>query len=65
VLRLYEARRSRVRCRLSLALPVSAAFETDMLEGKPRRLKLRDGGLDLDFRPFEIKTLRLRTARNP
>jgi len=63
VLRLYESKRSRVACRLALALPVTAAFETDMLEGKPRRLAVKNGEVRLEFRPFEVKTLRLRTGR--
>ncbi|HTY99953.1 MAG TPA: glycosyl hydrolase-related protein, partial [Rhodocyclaceae bacterium] len=64
VLRLYEAKRSRVACRLSLEMPVAAAFETDMLEGRARRLAVRGSELRLDFRPFEIKTVRLRTGRS-
>jgi alpha-mannosidase len=38
-------------------------YKTDMLEGKPRRLALRNGEVRLEFRPFEIKTVRLRTRR--
>jgi alpha-mannosidase len=59
VLRLYEAKRARVRCRVRPALPIASAVETDMLEENPRPLKLRDGELTLEFRPFEIKTIRL------
>ena len=60
VLRLYEAMGAVPRAALSTTLPVQSACQTDMLEQKELQLDLVDGQIELDFRPFEIKTLRLR-----
>jgi alpha-mannosidase len=59
VVRLYEAKRSASRCRLTTSLPVSRAIATDMLEQGGRPVAVKDGVLVLTFRPFEVKTLRL------
>lgn len=59
ILRLYESKRMTTRCTLSTTLPVSSAFQVDMLEQQPQPLDLQSGSLTLDFRPFEIKTIRL------
>jgi alpha-mannosidase len=67
VLRLYEAHGARARARLALGLPATAARETDLLErgGRPLRLRRRGAAawLELDFRPFEIKTVVLELGR--
>ncbi|MGC9455020.1 MAG: glycoside hydrolase family 38 C-terminal domain-containing protein [Phycisphaerae bacterium] len=61
IIRLYEAMRTNTRCTLNTALPAASACETDMLESDIRcELELRDGRVGLEFRPFEIKTVRLR-----
>lgn len=60
VLRLYESKRAATMCRLHVDLPFRSAEETDMLERSRRRLPSRGGQIRLSFRPFEIKTLRLR-----
>jgi alpha-mannosidase len=60
VLRLYEPYGSRGRARLTLALPAERATHCNLLEdrvGEPS--SLRDGKLDLEYRPFEIITLRI------
>ena len=59
ILRLYEAKRTATRCTLTTALPVKAAWATDMLEDGGKPVKISGGAMTLDFRPFEIKTLRL------
>ncbi|HRY53575.1 MAG TPA: glycoside hydrolase family 38 C-terminal domain-containing protein [Spirochaetia bacterium] len=59
VLRLYESLGSAARCALSIGLPAAGAAETDLLEAPRGALELREGRVELDFRPFEIKTLRL------
>jgi alpha-mannosidase len=59
IVRLYEAARSRTRCTLTLGIACAAAAETDMLETSLGELPIADGRIDLMFRPFEIKTLRL------
>jgi alpha-mannosidase len=59
VLRLYEAFGTRTSCTLTLGLPVKAAHLADMLEAPREELELRGGAIALEFRPFEIKTVRL------
>ena len=58
VLRLYESMGTKTRVRLSTCLPVSAACQTDMLEAEIAPVEVVDGQVLMDFRPFEIKTLR-------
>jgi len=60
IVRLYEAKHCRARCTLSTALPVTGAEQTDMLERAGRALPCEAGKVALEFRPFEIKTVRLR-----
>jgi alpha-mannosidase len=63
IVRLYEAMRVDVRCGLTTSLPVAAAHETDMLEeSSGMNLQVKDGRIDMVFRPFEIKTLRLKMS---
>ena len=47
------------RCTLTTALPVQSAAQIDMLEKHQADLVCIDGAIALDFRPFEIKTVRL------
>ncbi len=60
VLRLYEAKRMATRCTLTLGLPVQAVFETDMMEERQVPLPFARDSVALEFRPFEIKTVRLK-----
>ncbi|MFE9252723.1 alpha-mannosidase [Streptomyces sp. NPDC007088] len=63
VVRLYEACGGAVRARLAAGFPLAAAFDCDLLEQPLADLEpSRDGGVDLRFRPFQIRTLRLRPA---
>jgi hypothetical protein len=57
VLRLYESLRTSARCTVTLGFPVRKVLETDLRERTLRELLVRDGRVELDFRPFEIKTL--------
>ena len=60
VLRVYEATRVATKARLHFGLPVKAVYEANMLEKAGKKLVMKSGSLDLDFCPFEIKTLRLK-----
>lgn len=60
VLRLYEAKRQATYADLKLGMPVAQAWQTDMMEENGVPLPVKNGEIALDFRPFEIKTLRLR-----
>ncbi len=59
ILRLYEARGTRGRVRLSSPLPVRAAALVNLLEDELAPLAWQEGGVALDFKPFEIISLRL------
>jgi alpha-mannosidase len=59
VVRLYEGNRTAVRAKLTAELPFSKAMLTDMLENPVAPLAKNARSLTLDFRPFEIKTVRL------
>jgi alpha-mannosidase len=59
IVRLYEAKRCATRCQLSTALPVKAASQTNMMEEEGSPLEIKAGEVALDFRPFEVKTVRL------
>ncbi|MDY5349832.1 MAG: glycoside hydrolase family 38 C-terminal domain-containing protein [Candidatus Ventricola sp.] len=60
ILRVYESLNAACHARLTLGLPATSALECDMLERELRPLELQNGQLELDFRGFEIKTLRLK-----
>jgi alpha-mannosidase len=59
IVRLYESKRMATRCTLSTSLPILGAAQTDMLENVQEELPCDGGSVDLDFRAFEIKTVRL------
>jgi alpha-mannosidase len=59
VVRLYESKRMATRCKLTTSLPVTAAVQTDMLEQEVGMLELTGGQVLLEFRPFEVKTVRM------
>ena len=60
ILRLYEAKRMATRCTLKLGIPVYGANECDMLENPLRDLETTADSIALDFRPFEVKTVRVK-----
>jgi len=57
VLRLYEAMHMQTTCQLQTSLVVKHAAQTDMLENEPRDLPYVVGSIQLEFRPFEVKTV--------
>lgn len=59
IVRLYEAKRTATRCTLKTPLPATAALATNMLEADSTPLPLTHGTVVLEFRPFEVKTVRL------
>jgi alpha-mannosidase len=62
VVRCYEAMGNTTRATLSTSLPFAHVYRTDMLENPLEELTLEDGGVALEFHPFEIKTLRFRAG---
>ncbi len=60
ILRFYESMRTATRCTLTTTLPIKTASLTNLVEETDGgRLELKDGAVVLDFRPFEIKTVRV------
>ena len=61
ILRLYESKHASVDCTVRLSLSgYTTAWETDLAEEHPKVVPCADGVCRLRFRPFEIKTIRLR-----
>ncbi len=60
ILRLYESAGAASEGRLFVGLSSTGAAETNLMEQDLAQLPLTDGALSLSFRPFEIKTIRLR-----
>ena len=59
VLRLYEtAGTAAGQVEIVFAVPVAAAEEGNLMEDSGKRLKLEGSSLRLDFRPFELKTIK-------
>jgi len=59
ILRLYEAGKTGTHAKLIFGLPVTRVHEVNMLEENGRELAKNATSIDVYFRPFEIKTLRL------
>ena len=62
IVRLYESKHTATRCILTTNLLVDKAIETSMLEEYAGDLNLDGNGITLEFRPFEVKTVRLKAA---
>ena len=61
ILRLYEAHGGRGTAHLRLAVPFSRACLTDLLEGEGEELPLRDGAIEIAYRPWQLITLAVRS----
>lgn len=63
ILRLYESKKAAVRARVAMdafAAASARVFECSMLEEPVREVPVKNGAVELDFRAFEIKTLRVK-----
>lgn len=59
IVRMYENNNKQTRTKLRAGYAVQAAFETDMLEYNETELTVHGSEIELVFKPFEIKTIRL------
>ena len=59
IVRLYEAHGSRGRRALYPSLPVERVVETNLMEKEEEEVTIRSGKVTLDFKPFQIRTLKL------
>ena len=60
VVRLYEAHGGRGRARLSIAWPVREAVRCSLLEDPGEPLDVRDGAIEIPYRPHEIVSVLIR-----
>jgi alpha-mannosidase len=58
IVRLYEAMRTATTCTLTCALPARRVSTVNMLEQEQGPAAIKGGKVQLDLRPFEIRTLR-------
>lgn len=68
ILRLYESKKAQTAAELKLdfsafGMEPQGAAECNMMEQETETLTLKDGGVALKFRPFEIKTIRVKFKR--
>lgn len=59
ILRLYEAGKTGTHAKIAFGIPARAVSETDLLEENSQSLAVSDNAVELYFRPFQIKTLRV------
>ena len=62
ILRVYESEGTRTKAVLGTSEAFAEAFETNMLEEVQAALPMQQHKLELSFRPFEIKTIKLTYA---
>lgn len=59
ILRLYEAWGTQTPCQIHLGLPLKKASLVNLMEEELNPLKIKNTQVELDFKPFEIHTLKL------
>jgi alpha-mannosidase len=59
IVRLYESKGASVACELHFGLSLKAVYDTNMLEENMAELPNEGERVRLEFRPFEVKTIRL------
>ncbi len=60
IVRLYESQRKRGPVQLQAGFKVKAAWETNLLEENGSGLRVEDNAIQLDLKPYQIMTLRLK-----
>ena len=58
IVRLYEAYNSRGVVNLETSLPVKKVIETNLMEVEEQELPVEEGTIELEFTPFQIRTLK-------
>lgn len=59
ILRIYESLGGRARGRIESKLDVRRVWKTNVLEDDGEELSVKDGGVSITLRPFEVATFRL------
>lgn len=57
ILRFYESDGSKTRAKIRINLPVASIVETNLMEENPQAVSVQNGIVELEFKPFEIKTI--------
>ncbi len=60
VVRIYECYNKRSKVRLTSYQPFSEAWECDLLENDLRQLELEEGCLEIELKPYELKTFKFK-----
>ncbi len=60
IVRMCERFGKRTKTRVSFGFGVGSAYGTDLCENREGRIKVTENGCDLEFAPFEIKTIELK-----
>jgi alpha-mannosidase len=64
ILRLYEAHGAQVRAKVTFGFKVGRAELVNLMEEEPRPVAVRDGAVGVEFRPFEVHTLRVERGKS-
>jgi len=64
IIRMYDSKHTATRCTLSTSIPFTEAQATSLLEENLVALEHTSGAVELDFCPFEVKTVRLKLVRS-
>ncbi len=59
VVRLYETWNNKSKCTLSFNREIKKAYVTNLIEEVENELDVKNGKVELDFNPFEIKTIKV------
>jgi len=60
IVRLYESKHAATKTRLTLGFDAVRVQICDMLEKPKERLLVANGGVEIEMRAFEVKTLRIK-----
>ena len=60
IVRMYEAKNMRTRCRVTFGIPVRAAEICNLMEEEGKEIPVSNNSVDLSIDPFEIVTLRIK-----
>lgn len=62
ILRLYESKKASVSTRVACSFGGCRAYLCDMLENAEEEIPVENGGIRLEFKAFEVKTVRVQTG---
>ncbi len=59
VLRLFEPKGRKIKVNLKFDLVIQKIYEADLMENNLKQVDLSNGNIELEFMPFEIKTIKI------